>query len=631
MLRILFVIPYKGVEEKVKQVFEEVLSLRGEEITYNIRLAKTGDRLEIESDVTDVVIVRGFTSVYMKTSLPKIELQVSAFDMLKAAYECLREYDCKKIAFIGTTNMIYGADSINEIIDSAEVIGRTVFDISEMDQVMDELLGRGVDAVIGGGTVVQVARKRGIPHILLKSGKESIYQAVEEAITAMKIARAEKEKREYLQAIMDYSFEGIVSTDVDGQILSANRFAAEKLISLDGTSGGRLIGRKIEEFFPNIHLDAHSQNMLAKLISSGWRRFMVNCVRLSDEETTEGWIFTFRDIENIQEDEGKIRKQLYSKGLFAKYHFDNVICRSRIMKMTIQTAMKYAMAESNVFIHGETGTGKELFAQSIHNASSRRDGPFVAVNCAALPESLLESELFGYVEGAFTGAIKGGKAGLFELAHNGTLFLDEIGDMAVNLQARLLRVIQEREIMRLGGNQVIPVNVRIIAAANKDMHTAVREGSFRQDLLYRIDVLRLELPPLRNRGEDVLELAEFYIQKERIKTGCVLKSLDERVRHWIMEQPWEGNARELRNFCERLCVLCEKGEADMEDIAAASGASVYAEVSGKMNRDMEPEEKKKIEQALRAHGFSRKETAAALNIDTSTLWRKIRKYEIDCK
>ncbi|MDY3825771.1 MAG: sigma-54 factor interaction domain-containing protein, partial [Lachnospiraceae bacterium] len=155
------------------------------------------------------------------------------------------------------------------------------------------------------------------------------------------------------------------------------------------------------------------------------------------------------------------------------------------MRETIQTARKYAQAESNVFIHGETGTGKELFAQSIHNASSRRNGPFVAINCAALPESLLESELFGYMEGAFTGAIKGGKAGLFELAHNGTLFLDEIGDMAINLQARLLRVIQEREIMRLGGSQMIPVNVRIIAAANKDMQAAVKDGSFRQDLLYR--------------------------------------------------------------------------------------------------------------------------------------------------
>lgn len=162
----------------------------------------------------------------------------------------------------------------------------------------------------------------------------------------------------------------------------------------------------------------------------------------------DGFIITFRDIENIQEDEGRIRKQLHSKGLRAKYHFEHIVGNSRIMKETIQTARKYAHAESNVFIHGETGTGKELFAQSIHNASSHRNGPFVAINCAALPESLLESELFGYMEGAFTGAIKGGKAGLFELAHNGTLFLDEIGDMAINLQARLLRVIQEREIMR---------------------------------------------------------------------------------------------------------------------------------------------------------------------------------------
>lgn len=634
MLRILFVIPYKEVEENVKRVFREVLSLQDEEITYDIRLGVTGEILEIESDETDVVIARGFTAARMKTSLPKIELQVSAFDMLRAVHECVRRYRCRKIAFIGTTNMIFGADSINELTDNVEIVGRQLMDSSELEQEFDTLLEEGVDAVIGGGAVTQCARRRGIPCVLLESGKESIYQAVEEAITAMKFSQREKEKREYLQAIMDYSFEGIVSTDMKGKILSANQFAVEKLRLQDGSrmlSAERLVGRKIGEFFSDIDLHEESARILARLVSSGKHKFMVNCIQLMNKETPEGWIVTFRDIENIQQDEGKIRKQLHSKGLRAKYSFDNVIWKSRTMKETIQIAMKYAKAESNVFIHGETGTGKELFAQSIHNASSRRDGPFVAINCAALPESLLESELFGYVEGAFTGAVKGGKAGLFELAHNGTLFLDEIGDMAINLQARLLRVIQEKEIMRLGGNQVIPVNVRIIAAANKDMRGAVKAGEFRQDLLYRIDVLRLELPPLRNRGRDVLELADFYIQRERSKTGCVLKSLDWEAQKWIETQPWEGNIRELRNFCERLCVLCEKSEADMEDIALAAGYSADVEWPGKEAKRPEPEEKIRIERLLKEHGYSRKETAAALNIDTSTLWRKMKKYGIECK
>lgn len=629
MLRILFVIPYKAVEENVKQAFYEVQSLREEEITYDIRLGETGKVMEIESDQTDVVIARGFTAASMRTSLPLIELQVSAFDMMKAVKECVRKYHSSKIAFIGTTNMIFGTDSINEVFDAAEIVSRNVREAAELDRVMDELTDCGVEAVIGGNSVAECAGRKGIRYVLLQSGKESIYQAVEEAITAMRFSRKEKEKREYLQAIMDYSFEGIISTDINGRILSANRFATEKLKSVEnGKMGSALIGNRMEQFFPDLHLDVDSQKVLGRLVSSGKRRFMINCVPLAEREA-EGWIVTFRDIENIQEEEGKVRKQLHNKGLYAKYSFEHVIGRSRIMKDTIQIARKYAQAESNVFIHGETGTGKELFAQSIHNASSRRDGPFVAINCAALPESLLESELFGYVEGAFTGAVKGGKAGLFELAHNGTLFLDEIGDMAINLQARLLRVIQEKEIMRLGGSQVIPVNVRIIAAANKDMHAAVEAGEFRQDLLYRIDVLRLELPPLRNRGKDVLELAKYYIEREQEWTGCTLLGMDGEAQKWILKNPWNGNIRELRNFCERLCVLCEKSLADMEDIMAASGGMAHQSVRPQHQKSGQTE-KEMIQQMLKKHGYSRKETAAALNIDTSTLWRKMKKYQISC-
>ena len=633
MLRILFVIPYLEVEQSVKQVFQEVASLKEEEISYDIRLAEIGGHLDIENDAADIIIARGFTAASIKTSIPKIELQVSAFDMMKAAKKCIRTYHCEKIAFIGTTNMIFGADSFNEILDDVEVTSCQVKSSDMLDQAIDQLLKEGVDAVIGGRSLSQVASRRNIPYILLQSGKESIYQAVEEAITAMRFSRSEKEKREYLQAIMDYSFEGIVSTDISGNILSVNRFAAERLNQYDR---GRhhtpdwMIGKPLTHFLPELSLSSETQNILSRLITSGRRQYMVNCVRLSEKnDQPDGFIITFRDIENIQEDEGRIRKQLHSKGLRAKYHFEHIVGNSRIMKETIQTARKYAHAESNVFIHGETGTGKELFAQSIHNASSRRNGPFVAINCAALPESLLESELFGYMEGAFTGAIKGGKAGLFELAHNGTLFLDEIGDMAINLQARLLRVIQEREIMRLGGSQMIPVNVRIIAAANKDMQAAVKDGSFRQDLLYRIDVLRLELPPLRKREQDLLELTECYINLERQKTGCILKDLDEHAQRWILQQPWEGNVRELRNFCERLCVLCENGTATMEDISIASGTNATsAPVSAAKTSCAKSDEAEEIISALREHNGSRKETAAALHIDTSTLWRKMKKYGI---
>lgn len=647
MLRILFVIPYVEVEQQVELAFREIETLKEEKISYEIRQAEISGEVEVEEGAADIVIVRGFAAERIRTSIPKIELLVSPFDMMRAVRECVKLYHARKIAFVGTSSMIYGADSLDELMDDVQVSTFCVRSSDELENAIDMLQADGVEAVIGGRTLGFVAGQRNVPYILLRSGKESIYQAVEEAVTATKISRREKEKREYLQAIMDYSFEGIISTDLDGVILSANRYACEHLGRETGT-GSRdtafpMIGRRLDQFLPDLSLKDRNSDVLSKLITVGKSRYMVNCVRLAGKfgvggEATNGFIVTFRDIEKIQEDEGRIRKQLHSKGLFAKYQFDNIIGSSVVMKKTIRIAEKYARSESNVFIHGETGTGKELFAQSIHNASSRRNNPFVAVNCAALPEALLESELFGYVEGAFTGAVKGGRAGLFELAHNGTLFLDEIGEMAPNLQVRLLRVIQEKEIMRLGGNQVIPVDVRIIAASNRDMQAAVRDGLFRQDLLYRIDVLRLELPPLRKRGRDILELMEYYIRYEQNRTYCTLKDLDEEAKALMLSCPWRGNVRELRNFCERLCVLCEHPVAEAEDIALAGGVQMKQGLSGtgrdgdlaggtayrKKNKDVE--EAERIRQVLKEHGGSKKDTAAALNIDTSTLWRKIKKY-----
>lgn len=633
MLRILFVLPYKEMEEMVRSIFREVLPRHQEEIAYSFRYGKTGEVLEIGPEQADVVIARGFTAAQMKTALPKIELLNSAFDMLRAVQECMRLYHCKKVALVGTGSMVYGVQSINELQESAQIVGKVLPDSKNLDDVLRQLQEDGVEAVSGGKAVIESAARVGIPCVMLRCSEDSVYQAIEEAIVAIEASRKEREKREYLQTIMDYSFEGIVSTDLSGRILSINRFAVEKLKRCV-PGGGKstpdaegMIGSRIAEYLPQIRLDEEGTQVL---MTSGSQRFLLNCVRLQVEDSPGGWIITFRDVENIQKEEGKIRKQLHGKGLRAKYHFEHVICGSKAMKEAIRIAEKYARTDSNVFIHGETGTGKELFAQSIHNASSRRNGPFVAVNCAALPESLLESELFGYVEGAFTGAAKGGKAGLFELAHNGTLFLDEIGDMAMNLQARLLRVIQEREIMRLGGSQVIPVDVRVIAATNLDMRGAVLEGKFRRDLLYRIDVLRLELPPLRNRGTDILLLADYYIELEREKTGSVLRRLDKKAQEWLQRQPWEGNVRELRNFCERLAVLCEKELADMSDIRNASGYSGKEDMPG-VEKMTGPSERERIIQTLEEHHYSRKDTAAALGIDTSTLWRKIRKYQIDCE
>ena len=221
------------------------------------------------------------------------------------------------------------------------------------------------------------------------------------------------------------------------------------------------------------------------------------------------------------------------------------------MKQLIEKAKRFALSDSNILLYGESGCGKELFAQSIHNFSAYSRGPFLAINCATLPEALLESELFGYAEGAFTGAKKGGNQGLLELANYGTLFLDEIGEMPLSLQSRLLRVLQDKSVRRIGGNKNVPVNVRIIAATNRDLRQMVKEGTFRGDLFYRIDVLRLNIPPLRERKEDIpLIIEELLINFTRERAQSFAFTADQIQR--LMEYNWYGNVRELRNFVERV-------------------------------------------------------------------------------
>ena len=312
------------------------------------------------------------------------------------------------------------------------------------------------------------------------------------------------------------------------------------------------------------------------------------------------------------------------------------------MNSVISDAVNFSYSESNVLICGETGTGKELFAQSIHNSSRRRNNPFVAINCSALPENLLESELFGYVEGAFTGAAKGGKMGFFEIAHKGTIFLDEIGDISPKLQSRLLRVLQEKEIIRLGNDTVIPVDVRIISATNKNLKEAVEKGEFRQDLLYRLDVLELNLPPLRDRGADIALLLNHYIDFEHERTGCRLSSLSDRAMNALMQYAWPGNIREMRNFCERLCILCPKETADIEDIyralpdvfkKSAPAASVKIPGPSKTGESTNGhpllyDEEAEILKALALFRNNRTKAAEYLNMHPSTLWRKMKKYGI---
>ena len=240
--------------------------------------------------------------------------------------------------------------------------------------------------------------------------------------------------------------------------------------------------------------------------------------------------------------------------------------RSPVMRKSIEKAKLYARTDNTILITGESGTGKEMFAQSIHNASNRSNQPFVGINCAALPTNLLESELFGYEEGAFTGAKRGGKPGYFELAHNGTLFLDELGLLPIHVQIQLLRVLQERQVLRIGGDKMNPINVRIIAATNSDLSAAVENGTFRQDLYFRINVLNISIPPLRDRKVDIKYLIQHFLTQFNSQYGKNVKSCSDAFISAFQQHNWPGNVRELINYLMRIIILSESETLTIDDI-----------------------------------------------------------------
>lgn len=274
-------------------------------------------------------------------------------------------------------------------------------------------------------------------------------------------------------------------------------------------------------------------------------------------------VTTFKSVNQAFEIEKTAQRQLRKRGFYAKYDLTDIIGEHPSIKYCKQIAKKLAISDHPILIHGETGTGKELFANAMHRNSMRKNGPFLAINCSALTENLLESELFGYEEGSFTGAQRGGKKGLFELADNGTIFLDEIGDISLSLQAHLLRVLQEHEIRRIGGNKIIPINVRIIAATNKDLRDKIRDGSFRPDLYYRLNVLNFTIPPLRERKSDIPLLVDFF----KKKSGKWVK-IDPLVLDHLVQYEWLGNIRELKSVMDYMLTVCENSlitENDLPD------------------------------------------------------------------
>lgn len=497
---------------------------------------------------------------------------------------------------------------------------------------VERALKDGAVFSVGGAWTDPWAKRLGLPHVIVENSVETILNALESATQLRRVQVEEAEKQclfktqsEMYQAVLDFTHDAILAIDENGRIQVLNP-PAERIM---GCRAADSVGQPVEAVLPNTLLPdvlESGEKQLDQIMQIHQTLCNTNRIPILVDGQRRGVVATFQDVKQLQNSEQKIRLKLHEKGLVAKYAFNDILGDSPAIRSTIQIARSYAASRASVLILGETGTGKELFAQSIHNASDRRDGPFVAINCAAVSNSLLESELFGYEAGSFTGASRGGREGVFELAHGGTLFLDEIGEIPRETQVELLRVLQEKEIRRVGGSRVIPVDVRIIAATNKDLLQETVEGRFREDLYYRLDVLDLKLPPLRERGDDVKILGLHLFRQLPGGKDPIMQSQFLYLLEQVGPYQWYGNIRELQNFVERANILMRNAGAS--SMTVSDILRRRAEPAPEPCQETESRDRRAIEAALHNHPGSMADAARSLGCSRQTLWRKMKKYGI---
>ena len=628
MSRILLVAPYAGLADLARQLGQkyphsdivldvvEAIGVRGV------------DDLDLDADV---VISRGATANALRQRLspyvPVVELYVTGYDVIRAVHHCKQLYAPSRIFVVGSESMIGGVNCTAEIL-GVPIQGLPVTHEDDTVSSIATRIDRERDVVVGGGMSVRIARDMGYRAELIESGRESLEQAFGEAIRVARVAAREREFAGRVRTIVNAVDDGIVAFDGSGRVILHN-VAACRLLGREV-----LLERRLSELLPGLdHTFATSSGKPDRgiVVGIGERQFVVTLLPVTVQDVVTGGVATFQETARLQEVEGRVRSTLHRKGLKAKYTFADCLGESKSIRDAIEQARRFSLTDVNLLIYGETGTGKEIFAQSMHNVSRRRDGPFVAVNCAALPENLLESEFFGYVPGAFTNASRIGKVGLFELAHRGTIFLDEVSEIPLSFQGRLLRVLQEREVMRLGDDRIIPVDVRVMAASNKNLKKMAESGLFRQDLLYRLDVLGLSLPPLRSRRDDIPLLARFFLRRPDGFSNESGKFLSRDAEKWLTHYDWPGNVRELRNICERLVALSAAPRITGEEVQLALGClssplteeSFRGEIEVPKMRHMQRE---LVSQALQQTRGNKRQAALLLGISRATLWRKLRSY-----
>jgi len=473
-------------------------------------------------------------------------------------------------------------------------------------------------------------------------GGISVFQDITFHVDASKRISEQQRELHQFRELVEQLYDGIVMCDRAGIVTMINQTYCDFL----GTTMEEAIGKPITEVIENTRMPQVMETGIAELghlMRVGSRDILVSRMPLREGDKIVGALgkVIFNDLRelrnlveryNLMESKLDYYRQEWKRVVGARYTFHSIFADHPLIKEAIQLAKKISSSRSSILILGESGTGKELFAHAIHADSPRADGPFIRVNCAAIPKDLLEAELFGYEEGAFTGARKGGKPGKVELAHRGTLFLDEIGDMPLDMQSKLLRVLQEKEVERIGATRPTQVDIRVIAATHRSLETLIKEGTFREDLYYRLQVFTIQIPPLRVQGSSILAMANHLIQKLNSELCASVTGMSPRVEAILLSHSWPGNVRELQNVLERAVQVADHGKLEpvhlppylQERKVVVNGENVTLDLEAELAKT----EKRVLLAALQRAGGNKVKAASLLGMHRASLYRKLEKYGI---
>ncbi|RHW39347.1 AAA family ATPase [Lysinibacillus yapensis] len=625
--------PYKKFEEAVKEIAAEFsyepLIIDGEKL--DNKFINKLNTLVNNHYKPDVIIGRGVVTTYASkffTSAAVVRIEPNFTDILYALRTARHHGNKVGIIAYSSKGIDENIGILKEILDYKEIRIYLFENQIDIENQVIKAKKDEMDSIIGGGTIAyEIAMSHHLPATFIEVNRSYILNAIEQSISIIESREKDRELLDNILSLINCMNEGLLATK-DDRVLISNL----KLDNIINIPVSEYYNQNVKSLNEDIGNFINQKELTKDIIKINGKNYLVE--KLNNQVSFADNIIIFHNVSELQDNEVKVRRKLHANKFFAKETFKNIIGNDTKITNIVNTALIFAKTDAEVLIEGETGTGKELFAQSIHNASSRKDNPFIAVNCGAIPDHLLESELFGYVDGAFSGAKKGGKAGLFELAHKGTIFLDEINSLPFILQGKLLRVIQEKTLRRIGSETETFIDIRILSASNKGIDLLIQKNEFRSDLFHRINTLTLKIPSLKERIDDIGLLANYFIDFYSEKYDKKIPKLNQNEINLLKGYDWPGNIRELENVIHRYVILFNQTNRNgltsdfisNYNVTHPESVDDYSGIMIKKDK-LENMEREIIVAFLNQYKWNRKEVAEKLGISRSTLWRKLNNKE----